>query len=416
MSFRMDNSKSKIVFKKRAHRPWQTNAYEENYEENPNVLDASPKLKDKQTEFLQKQLESTLEIKNREREDIHHSLVTLDDHRVTFGGFLKPKDILLVTEHESLKKASSLVNELKEKEREILEITQNLKITQATEAAEKAEAARLMEEKARLAAEEKAIFAIRQAHQTAEQIKDAEERVIMMEQSKLQLEQALLSMEERLKEANDELEMLDQQSRNSNETQNDLLSKLKALNTQLNHEKQSKAAIEETLRNQQAELYARIEELNERCEQEIRTKVSFEQELSNAHLAMAKMESDFSHREQAYIESQERVQTIHIELQEQINTLNLEKAEIMSQFLVMQDALSKKERQQNHMLELVNLERNLRTLFEEKLKNALVQMERLDLRRQAELQARRIAEEKTKHTIEQAGKAMIQLLHTPTAN
>lgn len=414
MSFRMDTSKSKVVFKKRAHRPWQTNLLDEGTEDNQNVLDVFTKTPDKQLELLQRQLEGTLEIKSRERDEINHTLKTLDDHRVTFGGFLKPKDILLVTEHESLKKTSSLIIELKEKEQEIVEITQNLKITQAEETAERAEAARLMEEKARHAAEEKAIFALRQAHLTAEQIKEAEGRVLLMEQAKLKLEHHLFDLEEKLKLTTHELTVLGQKSKLTEENEANLETELKILTKKLNDEKQDKINLKENLLQEiqdiKQETQLQIEELQEKLREQI-------DQVEDAKNKRLELEQQFSHKEQTYIDMENALSSVSqltLELQEQIHTIKFERDEMKSHLQKMETKLDLAYCRQTKMIELIGLERNLRIMFEEKLKDAITEIGKTELRRRAESEARRMAEEKTKHTIEQAGKAMIQLLHSPT--
>ena len=164
MTTKMDLGKGKAVFKKKAHRPWQPTLLENaGVDEIQSILDPTAKLQDKNIEFLQKQLETTLDIKRKESEELNVSLSALDTNRITLGGFLKPKNILFAPGQETLHKTASIIHELKAKEQEILDITQHLKLTQAEEQAERAEMARLSEERARQVAEEKAFYALRQA-------------------------------------------------------------------------------------------------------------------------------------------------------------------------------------------------------------------------------------------------------------
>ena len=137
MTSRMDFGRGKIVFKKKAHRPWQPTLLDSPAEDHQSLINVSPKLQDKQIEFLQKQLETTLEIKNKEREGLQVSLSSLENNRVTLGGFIKPNNMLFKTEPVALQKTASIMHELKAKEQEILEITQHLKLTQVEEQVER---------------------------------------------------------------------------------------------------------------------------------------------------------------------------------------------------------------------------------------------------------------------------------------
>lgn len=260
MSGRIEQGKNKAAFKKRAHRPWQPPILEEISVDHPNVLDVSAKLNHKQFELLQKQLQMTLDIKLQEKSELNSVLDNLDADRITLGGFLKPKNILLANETETLQKTALLINELKEKEFEIQSITQNLKITQAEEYAESAEKARLNEEKARHAAEEKAIFALKQANMAAEQIKKAEEKIFFLENGKAKLEKVLFDLEDKLKLATHELDVLGLKSNKNTEQKQKLEYDLRIAASALHNEKQNKKTLEEKLKLLSQDLNEKQEE------------------------------------------------------------------------------------------------------------------------------------------------------------
>jgi len=313
------SSKNKVLFKKRAHRPWQPSTFE-GMEDAGSIIE-TPKFQDKQLEHLQKQLETSLEIKTKEREDISQLLKMVDTHRITLGGFLRPKDILLMTDQESLQKSASLMSELKAKEQEIIELTQHLKITQAEELAKRAESARLIEEKARQHAEEKAIFALRQAHQTAEQIKFSEERIQILEQAKLKLANHVFDLEEQLKHAT---------------THPSFPGEIQALLDKLETENRIRIENENTL-------FATLEEV------------------ANLKQCMTQEK-----------ETQSLLQDTIIELQEKNDFIQTEKDNLINNKNQSDENLSLANHRMTKMQAVITTERSLRILFEEKMKEALL--------------------------------------------
>lgn len=451
-----DTTRSKIVFKKRAHRPWQPSLLEGVNEESSNVVFAPTKIQDKQfqdnqLEFLQKQLETTLEIKSKELETISHNLNTVDDHRITLGGFLRPKDILMVTEQVSMQKSSSLMSELKEKEQEIHTITQHLKISQAEEFAKRAESARLIEEQARLHAEEKAIFAFRQAQAAAEQIKVQEEHIRLgdektqtLEQVKLTLEGIVSDLDDKLKIAHHEIEILGQRTQSDAEQRYKIEQELRALNSKLTEQQQHNHALEEHKRSltqklemenrvrieTETKLFDAMQEITE-IEQLFETakanyelvltqeRASYEHSLATQRdsyeLTMATERDSYEHTLTNEKETQGILQQNLTDLQTKVQFLRSDKDALT--FLQQQtdEKLSKANLRSAKMAQIIATERNLRIMFETKLKESLLLLEKSELRRKLETEACKIAEEKAKSTFEQAGKAMLQLLHTPPA-
>lgn len=398
--------RNKTVFKKRALRPWQPTILE-SMEDAQNSDEVSSKFQEKQIEIIQKQLETTLEIKNRERSELSQTLSTIDDHRITLGGFLRPKDILLVTEQSSLHKTSSLMNELKEKEQEIIEITQNLKISQAEELAKRAESARLVEEKARQAAEEKAIYALRQAQQSAEQCKAAEEQAMMLEQIRSKLEQAVYELEDQVKLSHHELQVREQRIQGEIEHRHKIEqaaaeqyqwfdNEVKTLNQKLKEEFQIKQGHE-----------TKISALSIDLENERNTKLQLEADLKSSLAQSAEIDSLLKHEKEVTSGLEQNL----LDLQERIEMLETERTRLLVSIQISEDKQSDMRLQMGKMTEVINAERNLRQLFEENLRQAKIKIEKLELRRRGEIEARKLAEDKAKHTFEQAGKAMLQLHH-----
>lgn len=339
-----DAPKNKIMFKKRAHRPWQPNMFE-GTEDFASVTEVTPIFQDKQIEFLQKQLEATLEIKSKEREDLSHLLKTVDNHRITLGGFLRPKDIVLITDQASLSNTASVMSELKAKEQEIIELTRQLKITQAQELAKHAESSRLTEEKARQQAEEKAIFALRQAQQAAEQIQISEERVQALEQTKLKLANHVYDLEEKLTLATQELKVLGEKNFADETLRQELEKRVLAFTEQANNE----SDIHQSFSRQ-------IQQLSEKLETENRIRIE------NENTLFATME-EIASLKQCIVDEKEMQKTLQgtiYELQGKIERMGSE------------EDLATAQQRITKMKEIIAVERNLRILFEEKMKEALL--------------------------------------------
>lgn len=404
-----ETTRNKTTFKKRAHRPWQPALLDNSTEEAHNVIPATSKLQEKQIEFLQKQLEATLEIKSKEKEAITHTLSTIDDHRITLGGFLRPKDILLVTDQNSLHNSVSLIHELKEKEQEIQSITQNLKITQAEEFAKRAEAARIAAEQARHAAEEKAIFALRQAQQAAGQIKVAEEHSQDLEQITLKLEHRVHELEDKLKLASQQLERLGQT------TENDGIHRQK-----IEHEVETLASELQEAQHSASIFQSKMIALNQQIESEHQAKTEFENKFFEACEKISELEyllnaekERFSIFQQHEYAEKSMLQQSYLELKEVTDFLRADKATLTQENQHLDTQLSCALSRMAKMTAVITAERNLRIVCEEKMKQALLQVEQSELKHKIESQARRAAEEQAKTAYEHAGKAMLQLLQRP---
>ncbi len=163
----LDSPKKKLEFKKRSHRPW-----------NP---------------AIQENTSALLEYNNK--------LNSFDNDRLLIGGFSFPAPSLSSYESEQSPKSLALLDELKNKEQEIQELSTNLKIASALEHAEKIELSRKKEALARQAAEEKALFAAQQVKLAEEQLQKARQQIQIEQQLKIKEEILKKSLETEIKNA-----------------------------------------------------------------------------------------------------------------------------------------------------------------------------------------------------------------------
>ncbi len=428
--------KGKSIFRKRAHRPWKPSLLEttlQNTHQNPaevlgseqhksfempamqnpshlqefsnpntavgtHVIQESSPAFSRPVEFFEQRLEMALEAKTREIQELNQKLSSKEDNRLTLGGFLKPKNIILPNEEEAVQKTSLLRNELREKELEVQQITNNLRITQLLEQLQQSEAARLSETTAREAAEEKAVFAQSKVNQAVDYRRLAEERAEMAEKTYFKLEQTVSELESKHEAAEQQyLKLLEDKEHQYN-------------TSLLERDKYIRATIEE--KEKQLKAILEIKELEEKRRQ------SAEERLDHDH---AHYETSHAQIERQVVELSEKIHGLEMQLcaekgnseayaaefaslQEKLQTFSAEKASLFEQNAKNSEYIKK-------MAVVLSTERNLRKILEEKIKMASHHIYTLEMQIQSEEQARRAAEEKAKQTMEQASKAVMQLLN-----
>lgn len=163
----LDSGSSKIVFKKRSHRPWNPTA-----SENAQIL------------F-----------------EPNHALNNFDSERLLIGGFSFPNASKIAYESGCSQKSTALMDELKNKEQEIQTLSTNLKIASALEQAEKIELARKKETVARKIAEEKASSTIQQLNINETELHKVKQQLHAEQQLKTKEESLKKSLEVELKNA-----------------------------------------------------------------------------------------------------------------------------------------------------------------------------------------------------------------------
>jgi len=191
-----DASKGKTFFKKRAHRPWNAALLENTLESASSPLECDSLATIIETEGTEIKLQRALEEKTKERNEIHEQLNTEEENRLLIGGFLHPQNIFSQNGVKKSNNTNYLINELKNKEQEILSLASDLKISKALEQAEKLEISIKKEEEARKSAENKALFAIQEAKIAAEQTYKIEQQLHAERQSRIKEEKARKALEE----------------------------------------------------------------------------------------------------------------------------------------------------------------------------------------------------------------------------
>lgn len=207
----LDSTSGKIVFKKRNHRPWNWKPASSQSIQVPEeapihslLLTESP-ITQPGLEYgtpplttLENRLENSLQAKDQ----LETTLQSTDDNRLLLGGFLHPKHIIFFNDSEQAKKTQVLMSNLKEKEREILQLEAEIKITEAQEQLKNSEASKNAEANGRKLAEERAQLALQHLHQNAEKIRKLEAQILYEKQAQSETSKIKMELEQKLKVIN----------------------------------------------------------------------------------------------------------------------------------------------------------------------------------------------------------------------
>lgn len=354
MVSRIDSSEKKLAFKKRSLRPWKPVVELDNAGHSDSKTTAPLFQNDSQTEFSHKPLhqpsEAQLTNKNKEREDIRAKLSTLDNTRITIGGFFQPKNVLFLDEKESSEKTFFLLNALKDKELEIAEINHQLKLAETMELVQKSAMELVAEQKARMKAEETARAALEQAQQTATYNQSFKDKLSAVEHIKNQLEHRTQLLENTLKDASD------------------------------NFKTQMHAASKES------------ERLQSNLQFEIELRKNREDELELIKMQRQVLERELNDKIQVYQELQIQLDANQAEIREKIA-----EGKILFE-------------QTKKIHTVLDAERNLRKHFENQNRELAAQIFNLELRIKTEEYARKLAEDKMKKTLLKASEAVMDVL------
>jgi hypothetical protein len=170
----LDSPKNKVVFKKRSHRPWNPTLQNNIGEFSTVVLQAPP--------------EQTSPTLNTNVMPTH-----IEPNRLFIGGFPFEKTLTNINGSEKFQHSPPIIDVLKNKDKEIEILSNNLKIANALEHVEKMELFKQQEALARKVAEEKSLFAMQQVNLTEEQLQQVRQQ--------LQTEQILKKKEESIRKS-----------------------------------------------------------------------------------------------------------------------------------------------------------------------------------------------------------------------
>jgi hypothetical protein len=397
----LDPSKNKILFKKRIHRPWKSAITESNnipFENTPPTLE-------------QKQLASPMPIEEGTQSMENHSLHDLhtQKNRITIGGFLSPKSVLLSNSEEEFP-SSEILNELKNKEQEILLLSHDLKVTHTLEQLEKLELAHKKEEEARKAAEEKALYAIHQAKIVAEKIYKTEQQLTIEKQCRIKEEKLRQFLEGKVQLALQQVEEKDQLILKEKQDKLDVEEKMKqALDHAANTEKRVLEEAETKISKQAEEkikqIYAQTEEKINFIQSGTNKKIQDAQERAHFHekaklaaQAWTKKYIEIARRTKDSKQGVEKKLDLSAQkingLLEKINHFDEQKAVIISEKYLLEEQLAKAFDNIKKMQAIISTEKELRKILEEKLNHSHV--------RQNE-QIRKFAEDKILALARQVG-------------
>lgn len=402
-----DASQKKLKFIKRAHRPWKPALSETIMQSPEGYLPKKPGF-EPDLSIKSLELEDSLLQKSREIDTLNLKLSLEEDNRITLGGFLRPNKVFLSNTNVH-SKHTSLMQDLKEKEKEILELTHNLKITQALEQVQLSEASRLAEIKAREAAEEKAIYALNKAQQAADFSRLAEERAYIAEQNALKLEQTLKQFEAEIHQKDQGT--LSKFQKNHEEYTAKLKAQEHIFSEKLKLKEQSFNTI---LQQEQQKLdvlqnsYEALQHKYQWAENELAHYTKMLEEKEQTTNTRIMIISEQISQMEAYLNDAKRN---HESLENEIVVLHekLQQAALLQ--TTAEEKLLKNSEYLRKMSMALHVERNLRALYEEKAKLVASQVYNLEMQKNAEEHARKTAEEKAKQTLQQASKAVMQLLN-----
>lgn len=432
MVSRIEPSENRPAFKKRPLRPWKPVI---ELEQSPLNTDSKFTFdlfeNDLNTEFplellhkplnqeTNSNLKNQLENKIKNQEEIRAKLSSLENNRLTLGGFFKPKNVLFLDEKESSEQTFFLLNALKDKEHEIVEIHHQLKLTEMIEEIQRSTLALQSEKAARVTAEERIVSTQRQVQQLTEQGQALEEKLSQSEQTNSNLEYRTLHLEKTLTEARQNFEaQLHTLSLESGKLQDSK-----------QHEVNLRMQTEEELRLIKTQRQTLEKELHEKNQAYQDLQSLFEEsqaEIQRLNLTRRTIESDLSQTSEKLDETQQALmnekanilvlESQYRQLKEEQNHLNSHMQSLEAQLAQEKSSFQEKVapmiehiKKMNHILQA---ERNLRQHMEAKTKDLAGQIFSLELRIQTEEYARKLAEQRAKVTINRASEAVLNVLNS----
>ncbi len=417
----MSDSGSKTTnrtFKKRAHRPWQTELLEDaietavqvNDEQEEITLDldlnlpSSEDLDSFYPEFNFTQdlapdnsstqdldaiaiqvSEANLDLKQKilqtkqQQQQLMREINDKSSSAILLGGFFQPQQLSSQSETKSGRKISSLLSDLKTREQKINSLTNNLKITQAIERAEQAELTKIAESQGRQAAEHRMRQAIEQAQLAADQFRTAMDRAnqaafAQQEEERLRKSAEIQANEAKLRANNAEIEL-----------QNERLARLAA-----EERAQHAIVLAEKAQVMQRELHTANAQLGKFA--------GMQQQLEEVTNLFHKIEQE--HRKCSaniyQLETQVReLNQLNETNQQKINELTAQRQKIKS---------------------IVTTEQNLRKLAEGKLQEVIDRAEKAEKALQAAENQCKVIEDRAKRAIANANNTVLHLLNAPIDN
>lgn len=388
-------------FQKRPHRPWNPTLLENAIQDarqaeksNPtdtitaplSRLDTGPSLSEhsqSQLDLINDQLKKIIHEKEERKETIRQQIEDKSNSSLLIGGFFQPENVQIENTSKQGKKIHHLMNDLKSKEHELSSLTNNLKLAQAIEKAEQSERARQIEEQARVAAEKKTRQAIEQTQMATEQFHVAIEQAHQAEQAQKEEENLRKIAQATVEEANKRIQDAE-------------LAKQAEQQARLAAEEKAQQALNQTIQTELAR--QALEEAKGENDKRIQ---SILEQLRKSDIAR---EAEENRRKD--IESKLTVlEHKALELEQAKKTIN----QLQNKLSLMQDELKKKEKLQS----IIETERQLRQLAENKAKGAFIKAQEAEKARQMEEKQRKLVDERAKRAVAHASKTVMHFLNAP---
>ncbi len=286
------------------------------------------------------------------------------ENSVIIGGFFHPKGVGAAQSQATDGPIGHLMNELKNKEREILLLDHDLQLNKALEEARKAEIARAHESQARKTAEENALFAIQKAHAAVEKTQKAENEVLTEKRLRLDLERTKQGLEERIQAAMDELALKEQALVQQEEVKKNL---------------EERCLI---LKNQMDSRLAALQKEQEHALQEVQEQISVhEKAKANAQTWAQKSMESMRQSELAKQDLEEK----NAILLEQTQQLEAERVAAEEKQRLSTHLMTQALEQVKNLEAIIETEKNLRKILEEKMTDSNLRAEEMKRKKSEEL-------------------------------
>ncbi len=416
------------AFKKRAHRPWKTSLLEETVHEAAvaeddeifdldidfdikiestldnnsfypefNFTDEMPSLLGDVTSFdLKSQLEAEdqqSEIKQeiqqtrQQHKQIAQQLSDKSGNSILLGGFFQPQQISANNETQTGRKINSLLSDLKIREQKLSSLTSNLKISEAYERAEQAELSKRAANQQLQAAENRMRQAVEQAKIAEEQFLTAMEQTKQAalahhEEARLRKEAERLAKEAKMRANQAEIEL-----------QNERLARIAA----------DEKAQHAFMLAEKASLFQR--QLNEASEQLVR--------LENTKHVDDGRRAEIEQKYTSLSDQHYKLEQEHKECASTIKKLEATVQELTNKYKDNEHLVADFNEQRDKLKAIITAEQDLRKNADRKYQETLARAEKAEQAWHAEVQQRKLIEERARRAVANASRTVLHLLNTP---
>ena len=396
-------------FKKKAHRPW-TPLLESTVKESELMavdelidfdLDAS--IDEAEFNFIDddldesentqdyNQLQSKYTTIDPEIDNTQHEIKhAIKQTQILLGGFFQPQQLTTPSDSQNSRKINSLLSDLKNREKTISSLTNDLKISEALERAEQAELNKKAEEHGRISAENRMRQAVEQATVAAEQFHKAMD----------QANQAAIAQKE-------------EESLRKQAEEHTKMAKIRANNaeTALQHERLARIAAEEKMQQavMDAEQATHYKQQLQFVGDQLRNMEAAKQAEETRRL---NLEQQYNNLNNTFIE----IENAHKTSAGKIYSLENSVKELSDKVANYEQKIAEISAQKDKLKTIVEGEQSLRKAAEKRMHEALIKAEQAEKARQAEEEQRKLIDERAKRAVAHASRTVMHLLNAPLGN